>query len=384
MSMPRTNIVKVDLADNLKRYERGVLLASADKAANKLGAEVYQNGKAASLTGYTVVGYFIRTGVDTITINGTIEGNKAYVVLPASCYMYDGAFTLSVKLCKSGYEQTLAIFDGFIAQTVTNRIIDSANVVPVFETILKRNCYNLLDNSDFKLNQRGKTTYTGSVYSVDRWRAYHAATTHTVTTAGIAVSATDNNANLYQVLDKSNIDDAKTYTAAACDSAGNVYVWTGKPSTNVSSPVCMYYNGSTLLFRMVGNKTWRWAALYEGEYSALTLPPYQPKGCATELMECNRYAIPLGGVFRYRAVQIAGSIIDFSIPLPVPMRARPSFDASALTVYSIPEMNAQSGFTFAIVQETANGIVIRATKTGHGLTDAVLGIASNTIFSADL
>lgn len=385
MSMPRQSIVKVDLSSKLQRIERGALLATADKLANRMGAEVYQNGTAASLTEYTVKGYFIRAGVDTITIAGTIEGNKAYIDLPESCYLYDGSFTCAVKLCKSGYEQTLVIFDGYIVQTITNNIIDSGNVIPFMETLLKRNCYNLLDNSDFRnpVNQRGKTTFTGTGYSIDRWRTYHATTTHTITAAGIAVSATDSNQNLYQPLDASRIDDTKTYTAAVCDSSGNVYVWSGKPSTAVSSPVCIYYNGSNLLFRIVGAKTWAWAALYEGEYTAETLPPYTPKGYATELLECQRYAITLGGVYRYRSTQITGSIIDFSINLPVQMKARPTFDASALTLYSLSNgtMTAQSGFTFAIVQEIATGLVIRATKANHGATDAILGIAEGTVFS---
>ena len=35
--------------------------------------------------------------------------------------------------------------------------------------------------------------------------------------------------------------------------------------------------------------TIRWAALYEGEYTAETLPEYQPKGYGAELAECQRY-----------------------------------------------------------------------------------------------
>lgn len=33
----------------------------------------------------------------------------------------------------------------------------------------------------------------------------------------------------------------------------------------------------------------KWAAIYEGEYTADTLPPYVPKGYAVELAECQRY-----------------------------------------------------------------------------------------------
>ena len=151
--------------------------------------------------------------------------------------------------------------------------------------------WNLLDNSNFlqPVNQRGETSYTGNKYSIDRWRAYHASTTHTVTASGLAVSATDANPNLYQVLDATQIDTSKTYTAAACDSSGNIYVKTMKPTTTSYSPACVYLSGSNILFRLNGAKTWRWAALYEGEYTVETLPTYMPKGYAAELAECQRY-----------------------------------------------------------------------------------------------
>lgn len=37
-----------------------------------------------------------------------------------------------------------------------------------------------------------------------------------------------------------------------------------------------------------------WAALYEGVYTADTLPPYVPKGYAAELAECQRYYYTTG------------------------------------------------------------------------------------------
>lgn len=41
---------------------------------------------------------------------------------------------------------------------------------------------NLLDNSDFTnpVNQRGKTSYTGSVYTIDRWKLWTNATSLTI------------------------------------------------------------------------------------------------------------------------------------------------------------------------------------------------------------
>ena len=38
-----------------------------------------------------------------------------------------------------------------------------------------------------------------------------------------------------------------------------------------------------------GSLSIKWAALYEGSYTAETLPAYQPKGYAAEMAECQRY-----------------------------------------------------------------------------------------------
>lgn len=243
---------------------------------------------------------------------------------------------------------------------------------------------NYLINYDFTdaINIRGKTTYTGIVFSVDGWRAYHADTTHTIADSGLTVSG--GNPNLYQMLDTDEFDASAQWTAAIKDAAGNVYVWSGIPTETSYAPVCVYLLNGKPVFRATGEKTWVWAGLFKGVYNSKNLPDIVLESKAARLLDCQRRAVALGGVFRYRAVQIAGSIIDFAIPLPVTLRARPSFDASALTVYSFPAMTAQTDFSFAVVQETANGIVIRATKAGHGLTDAVLNIAAGTVFSADL
>lgn len=267
--------------------------------------------------------------------------------------------------------------------TLINNMADLTDAAMV-KAFQGKAAHNYLLNSDLlhPVNCRGKTTYTGSAFSVDCWRGYHAGTVHTLTANGLAVSG--NPVNLYQMLDETEFDVSKPCTAAVCDSSGTVSVWSGIPSETTYQPVCVYLNNGKPMFRATGEKTWVWAAVYAGEYTADTLPAYVPAGYAQELTACQRRAVSLGGVFRYRAVQIAGSIIDFAIPLPATLRGRPSFDASALTVYDFPAMNVQTGFSFAIVQETANGIVIRATKAGHGLTDAVLNIATGTVFSADI
>ena len=194
--------------------------------------------------------------------------------------------------------------------------IDSSKVY-TNEQVKRAAPRNLLDNSDFRnpVNQRGQTTYTGNRYSIDGWRAYHSDTTHTITENGLKVTATSS-PNAYQILDVDALDINKQYTAAACDSDGNIVIWTGSLKNTVDiAPICVYISGDSTLFRLSAPRTWRWAALYEGEYTIDTLPEYQPKGYGVELDECRRY---------YQKMYIRFNGKALAVTLPVPMAAVPN------------------------------------------------------------
>lgn len=130
MEAIRPTIVDVDLTKKLHRVFSGVLLAKQDKRANRMGANVFQDGAAVNLSGYTVKGYFIRNGTETIVIeDGAIIGNQAYVELPGNCYFYDGSYTLTIKLCQGGQELALVIFDGQVGNTITGAVVENENVI---------------------------------------------------------------------------------------------------------------------------------------------------------------------------------------------------------------------------------------------------------------
>lgn len=196
--------------------------------------------------------------------------------------------------------------------------------------------YNLLDNSYFPaaflINQRGETTYTGSNYSIDRWRAYHADTTHEITAEGVKVSSSGNNPNMYQVIERHKIDTNKTYTAAAMDAEGNIYLRVGTPTTTGYAYCCIYISGNNVLFRLNGAKTWVWAALYEGEYTENEVKKYFYKGYAAELLECQRYFFksPIGG--NIQGSGIVSSTLNevlINVVVPVNMRITPSINIIA-------------------------------------------------------
>ena len=98
---------------------------------------------------------------------------------------------------------------------------------------------------------------------------------------------------------------------------------------------------------------------------------------ATELLKCQQhlYAIPRYHSLRATAVRTDG--VYFSFPLSTPLIGTASVeDSSGLTVQNVTGAT-QTGFTFSIGQSTGTYFQIAATKTSHGLTDAVLSTGSS-------
>ena len=114
-----------------------------------------------------------------------------------------------------------------------------------------------------------------------------------------------------------------------------------------------------------------WAALYEGEYTADTLPVYLPKGYAAELLECQRYYYRLVGYWKHAAMGMCTSSTKACIPvrLPVSMRAEPTVTikdtAQVLVKCGAAEPQVPSEFVYNALQNDMNDIIqVEATVTG--------------------
>lgn len=182
---------------------------------------------------------------------------------------------------------------------------------------------NLLDNSDFTnpVNQRGSSSYNQNGYTIDRWAVYNGQLN--IGDGYITVK------NAYQSLE---LATNKIYTLAAKTAAG-VVCFAAKPDVGGNASlgnlqISMYVKNSLvqiLLTNAPENPLGGvyWAALYEGEYTAETLPEYQPKGYGAELAECQRYYLHDVGM------RCVGSVLDnaevvLAIPTPVAFRTAPS------------------------------------------------------------
>lgn len=162
---------------------------------------------------------------------------------------------------------------------------------------------NLLDNSDFTnpVNQRG---YGGAelpqyAYFIDRWRFDNAVCRAALSKNGMGLEA---NAIVVQLIEKVNAGTNLTF--AVCDGAGSVAVvqatvsyqpdgsWKrlgGSNYANFFISIDSFSGNIQCVIEASQPTVIVWAALYEGTYTADTLPPYVSKGYAAELAECQRY-----------------------------------------------------------------------------------------------
>ena len=168
---------------------------------------------------------------------------------------------------------------------------------------------NLLDNSDFRkpVNQREKTSYSGTTYTIDRWLVQTDTGTASIGNNGLTLATNDSTScKIIQYVEK--LDFNKVYTFVIKDTSENVYLIHSVPnerneektsfgSMTVNTTNLNNDNKSVFSISLDPGTTITliWAALYEGSYTADTLPPYVPKGYAAELAECRRYAKRIGG-----------------------------------------------------------------------------------------
>ncbi len=215
---------------------------------------------------------------------------------------------------------------------------------------------NLLDNSNFAVNQRGKTSYTGTGYGLDRWRTNFSGDTVEVLAGGVTntVASTTGGWHLHQIIDNGAELVGKSITAA-CNAAaitGALYLQlscrdsSDTEITNTYKKIAAGTNVATMtvpsgtVYIRVGvyayatsvtigdNVTLEWAALYEGTYTAETLPSYVPKSRAAELAECQRYYKQYSATSSTYTLCLSGYFTssgkDIVVGIPANMRIRPT------------------------------------------------------------
>lgn len=86
---------------------------SQDSGANKIGAVVKDGGEDATLSG-SVSASIIKPDGTTVSVSGSMSGNRAWVVLPDSAYTVVGKIGVFLKLTNGTDVTTLGGVEAYV------------------------------------------------------------------------------------------------------------------------------------------------------------------------------------------------------------------------------------------------------------------------------
>lgn len=239
---------------------------------------------------------------------------------------------------------------------------------------------NLLINPDFKINQRGETSYTSAVaqtikivYSVDRWYLYgHSLTVNSDKSVTITPT-TYSNGSLTQNLE-TPVDGDITVQVYAVGVSGNATVSVGPSDGSSTTEIGTLKNGlNTFTFsrgikRLVirvksGTLTLKYAKVEQGSVAT----PFVAPNPAEELTKCYRFKYIGKAVLRARCT--GGQVFGFTKDLPTKLRTKPTTTFKSKNSYNVNTVDVT-------ISEENNAVYLEGTaeNTNQSVIDVVLDL----------
>lgn len=297
--------------------------------------------------------------------------------------------------------QLKAMFDRFGTEYV--EWFNETHLADVLAHMPKK---NLLINWDFRrpVNQRGlssySTTLAGGIYTIDMWkiRATNSAECSlTVNDGSLTFSTTGELGTFAQILGYPFLIDTEVTfsishisgsgTIRIRDSDWNTYATKSYTAAGIHSVTAIVPAGKTALLQVMATNanssiTFDMVKLEVGAVSTLAYDP--PANYGEQLALCQRYGISLP-IGRYsRACYAVANTLNFLLPLPAsPRTTTGTIESGTFSVQTLAGV-AQTGFTFTISSSKPGSVLIQASKTAHGLTDASLNISAAVFLSWDI
>ena len=272
--------------------------------------------------------------------------------------------------------------------------------------------YNLLDNSDFvhPVAQAGVNGAHGATgYAVDRWmRTSGATVSQAADGLKIVSDKTSWTAGIQQRIEAKRFADVMTFAVRGVfPVACRLFVYIGSGTTNFGTA---YFQGDaaerTLVLKLTkpdgltGDEVVnvyispdtgstgtaavvRWAAIYEGEYTAETLPPYVPKGYAAELAECLRYYRKIKADNETFAGYAARGVAYAFIPLQT-MRIAPTVTGGGKFYYTLGSAQGTTTETATAHNTNANRVIVKCAVSVTGIHTGLITPQGDIDISADL
>lgn len=272
--------------------------------------------------------------------------------------------------------------------------------------------YNLLDNSDFvhPIAQAGVNGAHGATgYAVDRWNRTSGATvSQAVDGLKIVSDKTSWTAGIQQRIEAKRFSNVMTFAVRGVfPVACRLFVYIGNGTVNFGQA---YFQGDaaerTLVLKLTkpdgltGDEVVnvyispdtgstgtaavvRWAAIYEGEYTAETLPPYVPKGYAAELAECLRYYRKIKANSETFSGYAANGMAYAFIPLQE-MRIAPTVTGGGKFCYTLGSAQGTTTETATAHNANENRVVVKCGVSVTGVCTGVITPHGDIDISADL
>lgn len=249
------------------------------------------------------------------------------------------------------------------SSVTTSKLSDGAVTWPKLAVDARPIRRNLLDNACWAvlaaiINQRNVSgTITTPGYFIDRWKLVSGSVT--LASNGLILNGT-----IAQIVDEPIISEV---TASVLTETGIVPgEWGATTKTFSITATGVRLIAAKLEFGP--NQTLAHQDA-DGNWVLNEFPDY-----GLELQKCQRYQVPLRtyDILRVRATTVSPNYIQFLVPIPSTLRAVPTIvnpqDLLVATVKNSPVYN----FTFAVSGYGPGWVLITATKTNHGMDDAVL------------
>lgn len=367
----------------------------------------------------TEIGLFASIGQETPVLYGYTYATQGYDSIPAGSTSHY-VWTVSIDTVISRAQSISFTYDGsgvyvteaeMAASLAKKSDVKHTHTIADITDCVEPSNPNLLTNPDFRVNQRVQSDYS-SGYSVDGWYIEGNKCTVTPGADGVLIKSAikfDSNSHVFWQKAENPLKPGKyTLSLNVSEVSG---VWSARIRTvnAEGSYVDSYY---TPVLHVGVNKVS--VEMHEGEYiSAVSVgcnkgtevgdsvklawvklesgslaTPFVPPDYAVELAKCQRYLLKLSQWSAYRAVHSNVNYMEFAVPIPESMRVSPTIiGGDNFAVYKFPSpVAAESDFTFSVSAASANELRVRATKAGHGLSDAALHVVGEdgVLLSAEL
>lgn len=202
---------------------------------------------------------------------------------------------------------------------------------------------NLLINPDFKINQRGGSTYS-SQFSVDRWKIYNAL--YNVSTKNLS-NPNSSDGNFVQTFEN-HLNGTYTITVHCSSVTGKANFTWGGESVIVKEEVGDLKEGNNIVtikaidLRFIGVLVKPGASViidYIKLEQGTVATPFVAPNPAEELIKCQRYYVKTLG--ELRAYTNAGTSFGVTVNLPTKMRTKPTININNIYSYNVSSIDTE-------------------------------------------